>query len=235
MGIKHIAEFLPHLQQRVARISFGVKLSQPVPDNAADEAGGMRHQHCEMRRIAGSRLIPRCRTEPFDQTQKGRGIVPGNRFVDARIVAVGVKRVIRDHDSAAALVAALEQTELGEIANRPGGQFLEPFELPLVVRIAPVCRIGRFCRRLEFDKGARRHASPDEGDIRPTDTGAAILGRNDQPLRNGEEKDQSLKQSLEFRGKRRFRHLRVCPAKFPDAMRIGLQEKGDVHRLSRKC
>lgn len=57
VGIEDVAEFLPHLQQRVIRDTGQSKLAQPITNNATHEAGGMSEHRCEFRCVTRARRL----------------------------------------------------------------------------------------------------------------------------------------------------------------------------------
>lgn len=234
VGVEDVPELLPHLQKRVMRIAVFVEFSQPAPHDAANEAGGMRHQCGKMLGIARNWLLPRTRTEHLDQTEERCSVVFGNRTVSAGVVLIRVKGALSHHHRTAKFVVAMKQTKLREIAGRPACQFLESLILALVVT-APARRVGRLCGRLEFDEGASRRALPHERNIRAADARVSVFGNNGKSWGGRQERHESFEQLLECRGKRRFRNISVRSAKLPYSKRVGLKEIIDGHRILLMC
>ena len=218
------------LQERVARILLAVKFGQAIAHNPADKASGMGHQLRKMRGIARVWLLSSSIAQALNYTHQRCRIMLCNRLVGARVVAIGAEATVGDDRGAAEFFVSVEQPNLGEIARRPAGEFLEALELARICS-TPAGRISRFRGRLEFDKGARRRTCSIERDIRPADARIQKLRRDEQPLRHRQKRDQSLKQLLECRGERRLRNIRVRSAKLSNSLRVGLQEEGDAHGL----
>ena len=184
MGVEHVPEFLPHLQQRVAWSTVGIKLSQPILHNSADKASRMRHEHREVLGIARARFLPSRVAEPLDKPQERCGIMLGNRTVGARVVPVRPKCVLRNNDRAAELFGAIKHAKLRKVAGSPGRQFTEPLELAFILT-APARRIRWLRGRFKFNKRTWRRALPDKRYVGSPNAGVVVFRRNAQSLPNG--------------------------------------------------
>jgi hypothetical protein len=144
----------------------------------------MGHQCREMLGVARNWLLSRACAEELKETQEACGIMIGNRAVGTRITLISAKGPLWHHYRGAELVAAMKQTKFNKVAGCPAAQLLKALELASIWT-TPTARISRFRRRLQFDKGASGRTLVHKSDIRPTNTGIAIFGDNNEAWRSG--------------------------------------------------
>lgn len=178
--------------------------------------------------IACNGLLSGTGGKHLDKTQEGFGIVFGNSAIGARIVLVGAKRALGDHESAAQLFIPVEQSKFDQIRSAPTAQLLEPLELPLVLS-APACWVGRLCGSLEFYESARGRSLPHKRNIGTADAWVQIFWHHGQLWCCWNERKKPFEQLLKCGSQCRLWNIRVCPAKVSNALRVYLQELGDTH------
>jgi len=110
----------------------------------------------------------------------------------------------------------VEKRAGSRIRNRPDGQGLEPYKLPLVMGVAVTGWIAWFGWGLEFDKGARRLTGAFESDVGPSHAWRGELG-NDDKLVCGNMGEQGFEKALKRWSKSLFEIAR--PARRNSRMR----------------
>ena len=88
----------------------------------------MRHEHRQMLGVARSWLLACASTEGLDEAHEGRWLMFGDSAIGARVVPVGTQRVLGHNGGGAGLISTRKETEFGEVAGRPAGQFSEPLD-----------------------------------------------------------------------------------------------------------
>jgi hypothetical protein len=218
------------MQERMVLVPLAVKLGQAISHDAADKPSRMRHQLRKMRCITRAGFLSGSIAKALKQTQQRCRIMRCNRRVGARVGPIGAKAAFGDNCGAPEFFVAVEQPKLGEIACRPAREFLETLELTRVCS-TPAGWIGGLRGCLQFDKCAWWRPCPLERNVGPSNPWSQKFRRDGQPLSDRQKRNQPVKQLLKCRGERRFRNIRVCPAKLSNSLRIGLQEEGDAHGL----
>jgi hypothetical protein len=217
MGVEHFAECMADvLQGRVGFPGLG-QLGEPVFDDAPHEPRRMGHVASQLFGVIRWRRIgERERRQRLDQASR---IAIADQSLCPSVACFWIERGLRDNFNRCYRIIALKNAQAREIRNRPDGQGLESYKLPLVMGVAVTGWIAWFGWGLQFDKGARRLTGAFESDVGSPHARRGEF-RHDDKLVCGNMGEQGFEKAQERWSESLFEIARPRPAQLPNAERI---------------
>jgi len=222
MCVKHIAKFLPDLQQWVPLIVPTMQFGEPILNDSANQARRMRQQRCELPCISCRRCMASANAQPFQQPQETGTVVIRDQPIRGAVILIRIKSAFRNHQRLALLFTAFQQPKFVKIASGPRCQFLKPLILAFVV-LPPTHGIGMLIGSFQFDESPGRRTSNNKSDIRSPHTGLAVFRHNRQSGSGSKQGKQVFDKLLESGSECGFRYIRIRAPQFPYATCINLK------------